>query len=464
MKLRFYGATRGVTGSKHLVETVHGNILLDCGLFQGTRKEAEQMNKNLPDIGNTLNAVVLSHAHLDHCGALPMLCKQGFTGKIYMTPATADVAYYILMDAAHIQEQDIEYLNRKKQQRGEPLEEPLFTEKDIECVLDQFVTVPYYEPFHPMKGVEGVFFDAGHILGSAQIHLTVKEDSVHTRLAFTGDLGRWNMPIIKDPDPLPDSDTIITESTYGDRLHETFEDTRKKLKEIIIDSVAHKAKIVIPAFALGRTQEIIYIFHDLIRNHEIPNVPIYVDSPLSGNITEVFKKHPECFDAETYKKILNKKDDPFGFENLIYTSSANDSKAINAVHGPVVIISASGMCEYGRIRHHLANTITDPNNVVLITGFMAEHTLGRKLVEGEKTVKIWDEFFDVRARIHIFNGFSAHADYEEIIRHIRPIKSLKNVFLVHGEETQMQRIYERLRLFNEKFNLHRPLMGEEFSL
>lgn len=462
MKLTFYGAAREVTGSKHLLEAKGKKILLDCGMFQGHRKEAEQKNREFPYRPKDIDAVILSHAHLDHCGSLPTMWAQGFKGKVFCTPATRDVAELIMLDSAHVQVSDnIHIAQIKNQTEPEP---PLYTEKEVYEVLKQFVTVPYHQEFELYKNIKAKFIDAGHILGSAQIELQIKELWREVKIGFTGDLGRSHMPILKDPEQMQDLDILITESTYGNRTHENFTEAKRILKKYILEAVRRNAKIIVPSFALGRTQELVYLLHELTDTGEIPRFPIYVDSPLAIDITEIFRKHPECFDKETFE-TFSKSDNPFGFRNLTYTYTTNDSIALNSKPGPLMIISAAGMCEGGRIRHHLKNNLENRNSMLLITGFMAKNTLGRKIVDQEPLIKIFDNFYSLRAQVIVMNALSAHADSVDLLNCVERVgERLQKVFIVHGEETQSEVFQGRLREKYKYLETFIPNFSEQFKI
>jgi len=461
MKLTFLGATREVTGTKHLLEVGKQKILFDAGMFQGHRQEAEEKNRDLPFDPQGIDAVVLSHAHLDHCGSLPTMYKQGFRGKIFATSATRDVAELIMYDSAHIQEMDNRYIAKVK---GGESEEPLYTASDVEGVMNLFEIAEYHEPFAVTNKVTGVFRDAGHILGSSVVELTVKDGWKTKRLGFSGDLGRSHMPILRNPEYLENLDALIIESTYGNRVHEDLTEAKRIIKKYVSEGVARQAKMVVPSFALGRTQELVYILHQLIDEGELPRFPIYVDSPLAINITDVFVKHPECYDKETLA-MLNQSDDPFGFRNLTYVQDTEESKKLNRRKGPFLVIAAAGMCEAGRIRHHLANSVEDPNNMIIITGFMARNTLGRKIVEREKRIKIFDHQYALRAQIVVINALSAHADVVDLTDFIdKAGATLKRVFLVHGEETQSEALRERLNTDYPGLEVAIPQFEQSFKL
>ncbi|MBT7736687.1 MBL fold metallo-hydrolase, partial [Candidatus Peregrinibacteria bacterium] len=391
MKIKFAGAAGEVTGSKHLITFNGKKILLDCGMFQGRRKESDEKNREFLFDPKEVDAVILSHAHIDHSGVLPYLTKNGFKGPIYCTHATRDLCNYMLADSAYIQEREIEWLKKKKKLAKEEYQEPFYTIEDAEACLKQFYAVSYEQSFVVAEGVVASFYDAGHILGSSLIHIIFydEEKKKHLKLCFTGDLGRRGLPILRDPQPIPETDVLLTESTYGNRLHAALQTIDDDLTTIVNKAAEDGGRLIIPSFALERTQELIYHLHKIHNEGRIPNIPIYVDSPLAGNVTEVFRSHLECFDKETKEIFISEGKNPFGFDDLTYTRSVEDSKSLNEKQGPMIIISASGMCEHGRILHHLKNNIEDPKNVVLIVGYQASHTLGRKLVEGEKEVNIF---------------------------------------------------------------------------
>ncbi len=465
MKITFGGAAREVTGSKHLIEVNGKKVLLDCGLFQGHRKEADEKNRHFPFNPKEIDAVILSHAHMDHSGLLPLLVKQGFSGPIYTTFATPDLCNHMLADSAFIQEREAEYMNKKRSRDGEPKVEPLYTMEDVMETLNLFYGVNYDKCYYVTEGVKACFFEAGHILGSAQIHLQIhdkKKDERYT-LAFTGDLGRKNLPILRDPAYLPPSDFIISECTYGNRFHESILNVGDILAEHINRVCRRGGKIIIPAFSLERTQEVVYHLNMLWKEKKIPEFPIYVDSPLSGNVTEVFAAHPECFDRETSQEFIMNRLNPFGFGSLKYTSSVQESKALNFQKGPMIIVSASGMCEHGRVLHHLKNNIEDSRNMVMIVGYQAEHTLGRKLVDGLEVVNIFGKPYRVKAEVQIIDPFSGHADRSDLLDYLGRIKDVKKTFLVHGEENQGLIFADILREsgFEE---VHVPHRLQEFEL
>ena len=448
-----WGGAEEVTGSKHFLRADNQLFMVDCGAFQGRRKEAEEKNRSWSFDASKVDALILTHAHYDHSGLLPLLKPKGFIGNIYTTPASRDLTSLILMDSAHIQAKDLQYLRKKTERRGEPFhKEPLYTERDVIDILEQVVTVSYHRPFLIGEGVKAEFYDAGHILGSA-VTLIELENNRHTlRIAFSGDLGRKNLPILRDPEPIPQVDYLVMESTYGNRLHDPIESATEKLAQIVSQTAAQKGKIIIPAFAVERTQEIVYILHLLSDHGRIPKIPVYVDSPMATNATSIFRVHQECYDEEIRQAFIDHHKNPFGWSDLTYVTATEDSKRLNSLKGPAVIISASGMCESGRILHHLKHSIEEPRNTVLIVGFMAQNTLGRRILEREPEVRIFGDMYPLRSRVEVLNTFSAHADYNDILSYVGRLdrKRLKEIFLVHGEPEAQQ-------------NLKRVLTGEGYS-
>ena len=444
MHLEFHGAARSVTGSRHLLVVNGHRVLLDCGLFQGRREESDRQNRNFGFSPGDVDAVVLSHAHIDHSGALPALVKRGFRGAIHGTLATADLLSVMLRDSAMIQEKDVEFLN--KRHRGEPPREALYVMEDADRTLERVHGHPYHEPIPIVPGVTATFYDAGHLLGSAIVVLKIVEGGVKKTLVFTGDLGRKNVPILRDPEaPADIVDALIIESTYGDREHAPIVEVEDRLVELVQQVVARKGKIIIPAFAVGRTQELVYTLARLLRAGRIPGSAVYVDSPLAVDVTEVFRRHPEAYDEEI-RKILETTGDPFGFRLIQYVRSVEESKALNTLSGPFIVISASGMAEQGRILHHLRNGIEDPRNVILIVGFQAANTLGRRLVEGAAEVRIFGETFERKAEVVVMNEFSAHADRVELLQWVNRLKQKPGrAFAVHGEESQSLAFAKYLR-------------------
>lgn len=468
MKLTFWGAAGAVTGSMHLVEAAGRHVLLDCGLNQGRRKDADRKNRNLPFDGSSIDAVILSHAHIDHSGNLPTLVKRGFTGPIYTTPATIDLCNWMLRDTAHIHEKDAEFLNKRLEKRksaglANGLVEPLYGMEDAERTLPLFRPVDYHVCQELAPGLRYQPYDAGHILGSSSIHLEDSSGSRPVRLAFSGDVGRPHLPIIRDPERPAPAEYLILESTYGGRLHKDPSHVINKLADVVNRTARRGGRIIVPAFAVGRTQQLVLLLHQLANEKRIPNIPIFVDSPLAVNVTEVHRAHPECFDRETNEYLIHGQD-PFGFGRLQYIREAQDSKKLNELHGPFVVISASGMCEQGRILHHLWNNIEDPRNTVLITGFQALDTLGRKLVEKWPEVRIFGEPKRVRAEISSLDELSAHADQGELLKWIEPLAaSLRRVFLVHGEP-QQSAILAKLLQSRWDLEVTIPSPGQSFDL
>lgn len=445
MKITFYGAARTTTGSMHLIETDHQRILLDGGLYQGKRAEALTRNANPPFDPASITHVILSHAHIDHAGNLPTLVKRGYTGEIHCTTATRDLATLMLRDSARIQEQDAAYLNQKTSRRGLPPIEPLYTSHDVENALPHFVGHAYDRWFDLDGGGRAILHDAGHILGSAIVVLELKEQGRVYRIGFSGDLGRANAPLLRDPTFVTDLDYLIVESTYSDRDHPSFEQATEDLALIVRETIARGGKVIIPAFAVGRTQEMLYFLHQHIQAGKIPRVPIFVDSPLAIDATDVFRLHLECFDEATHELLLAHKD-PFGFGELEYTRTVEESRALNELKTPAIIISASGMCEAGRVLHHLKHNIEDARNTILFVGYQAENTLGRRLVDGIKRVKVFGDEFTVRAQVVMLEGFSAHADRRELFEWVKATRaSLRGVFVVHGDEARTQAFVEALR-------------------
>jgi len=442
MKLTFWGAAQTVTGSMHELTHRGERFLLDCGLYQGRRRDAFAKNSTFPFPASSVKAVLLSHAHTDHAGNLPTLVKNGFTGPIWANAATTDLCQAMLRDSAYLQERDAEFIARRNAKRhrlevdGQDLEivAPLYGIKDAEQALEQFQVPESANAVHEVSdGLLCQRFDAGHMLGSTAMVIEATDGGKRTRLAFSGDVGRAGLPIIRDPEKMPPADYLIMESTYGNRLHEQNEAVEDKLAAVIKRTAERGGKVIVPTFAVGRTQQLVLMLHNLMKQGRLPSIPIFVDSPLAVNVTEVFRRHPECFDDQIVQ-YLKSGEDPFGFARLKYVREVADSKALNDLRGPVVIISASGMCEAGRILHHLRNNIGDPRNTVLITGYQGENTLGRKIVDKAPEVNIFGEPFRLRAEVVKLNELSGHADQLELMAWMKPmVGSLKRVFLVHGE-------------------------------
>ena len=447
MNIQFCGGARTVTGSQHLLKVNGCRILLECGLFQGRRADTYERNLNFCFDPASVDVMVLSHAHIDHSGNIPNLVKNGFRGSIFATAATGDLCQIMLRDSAYLQERDVEWANKIRSKKGEPPVEPLYAIEDVEQAMEYFVGMQYHHPFQICEGVEATFRDAGHILGSAGVVLNIRENGRSFRLGFSGDIGRTDVPILRDPDVLRDLDALIMESTYGDRLHSPNEDAEEELAATI-RGVAHSGgKIIIPAFAVGRTQLLVYMLHKLFDQNRIPDMPVFVDSPMATAATQVFRAHPECFDRETYRVFLQDADDPFGFGRLKYVGSVEESKALNDLKYPHIIISASGMAEGGRIVHHLRNNIGDPRALALFVGYAAEHTLARRIMDGHKTVKIFGEEFSVRCKVKTMDAFSAHADRDGLLDYaaFTPPEKLKHIFLVHGELEQAMPLRDALK-------------------
>jgi metallo-beta-lactamase family protein len=444
MELHFIGAAQTVTGSMHLLRTAGGDVLLDCGLYQGQRREAYARNRDLEVPLRNVKAVVLSHAHIDHSGALPILIKKGFKGAVYTTPATRSLCAVMLRDAASIQESDARHLNKQIDREGGHQDKvvPLYDDDDVVRIIERMISVPYHTTVPVAPGVSVHFLDAGHVLGSAVTVLDVEEAGQRRRIVFTGDLGRHGRPILRDPEVPEGTDLLITESTYGDRLHDGVDKMEDDLARVVNTTVKRGGKLIIPSFALERAQEVIYALKHLRRAGAIPPVPIFVDSPLTVRITDVFKLHPECFDAEA-RALLRGGDSPFEMDEIRYVEDTEGSKAITGSDKPAIVIAASGMCEAGRILHHLKAGIEDPKNTILIVGFQAQHTLGRRLVEKRARVRIFGVERERRCDVVVLNGFSAHADQKDLLAYADACREkngkMEQIVLVHGDP-QPQRV------------------------
>ncbi|MBR9691476.1 MBL fold metallo-hydrolase [Candidatus Woesearchaeota archaeon] len=441
MKVKFCGAAKIVTGSNYLIEVGSERILVDCGMFQG-RKNITRLNyqpfKYEP---KRISHVLLTHAHIDHSGLLPKLVKQGFKGEIFATDATIDLCRIMLEDSAHIQEMDTKYENERLKFKGKPLRQPLYSKEDVSKTLPLFRKVVYNQEIQVTKHIKVTYRDAGHIIGSAILEIIVDDNGEEKRIVFSGDLGQWDVPIINDPTIVEKADYLILESTYGNRLHEDVKDREVKLLEYAERAYSRGGRLLIPSFAIERTQELLYSFNKLIRQGKFPDMKIFLDSPLAIKATEIFKKHPEFFDQEALTKFKN----PFNFPNLVYTSSTDESKSLNDYDKPCVIIAGSGMCTAGRIRHHLKYGLSDPKNIVVFVGYQAYGTLGRWILEGKKTVRFMGLFVDVKADIEKINSFSAHADYEDIQKWVHGFKQKpKKIFLVHGELRSAMELKQKL--------------------
>jgi metallo-beta-lactamase family protein len=440
----FWGAARTVTGSMHQVEACGQSLLLDCGLHQGRRADSRIRNQKFPFRPRDIDAVLLSHAHIDHCGNLPNLVKQGFAGPIYCTPATRALAGVMLGDAAKIHEEDAAYLNRKRE-RGEPEVEPLYDGRDVYRTLLRLQAVPYDTPFAVAPGLEAQFVDAGHLLGSAMIRLRVDGPSGERSLTFTGDLGRPGLPILRDPAPVPPADLVISESTYGGHTHEAVEETAERLGEVVCRTAERGGKVIIPAFSVGRTQTIVYFLHQLMNAGRLPDLSIYVDSPMALRATEVFRAHTECFDEATLR-LLREHPNLFGEQHVRYIDKVHESIALNHQREPCVIVSASGMCEAGRVLHHLKHNIEDPHSTVLIAGYQAADTLGRRLVERRPEVRIFGRTLTLKAEVVVLNGLSSHPDHGGLLASLGPLAdTARQVRLVHGEPERAETLAEGLR-------------------
>lgn len=465
MKFSFHGAARSVTGSRHLMEVPGFKLLLDCGLFQGRREEAVRQNRDLGFDLKSLGAVLLSHAHIDHSGALPVLPRQGFSGKVYLTRASADLTSIMLEDSARVQESDCRYVNKQEIRGGRACVRPFYDSNDVRKIVRRFEGVRYSDNLKLAPRITASFHDAGHILGSAAIRIKYTARGNTTTVVFSGDLGRFNMPILRDPEPAPTCDVLILESTYGDRLHEQAgEEMKKKAQDLLAHAKLHKSKIIVPAFAVGRTQELIMRIKGLVGEGRVDPIPIYIDSPLAGRATDVFRRHPECYDEATTKTFTSS-NDLFASRYIHFISSSEDSKRLNGMKGPCVIISASGMCEGGRVVHHLKHAIQDEANVIVFVGFQAEHTLGRKLVEGWDVVPIFGVPTPRRAQIVKFNGLSAHADRNDLLAYVRAIDPLPGkIFIVHGEEKQALSLAAAIQAEHPDIDVTVPHYGSQHEV
>lgn len=459
MQLTFHGAAGGqVTGSMYLLECAGARFLFDAGLFQGRRAESDRMNRDLSVEPRTVNAVVITHAHIDHTGRLPLLAREGFHAPVYATPATRDLCAVMLADAAEIQERDADFLRR----HGRAAVQPLYTQSDALQVQELMVGLPYRRPLYLRRNLSFEFTDAGHILGSASVDLRFAEGPGH-RLVFSGDIGRPGLPIIRDPEPPSGPiDTLVIESTYATRDHETVPDAKGKLAEVVRRVAARGGKVLVPSFAVGRTQELVYELHELWRQQQIPEIPVYIDSPLAVDATEVFRMHPEVFDRR--ERLLGRTPRIFEFPLVRYTRDMTESKKLNTLRGPAVIIAASGMCESGRILHHLKNHGGDHRNLILFVGFQAEHTLGHRIQRGDREVKVYGEMVALAAEVETIGGYSAHADRSELRAWVRRLGGpVKRAFVVHGEEPARQAMAEILR-GEGVGEVVLPAMGESFRL
>ena len=462
MKIIPHGAAQEVTGSCHEIQLDSGKrILLDCGMFQGHRQESAVKNAEFAFDPKKIDAVVLSHAHADHVGRIPVLYKKGYRGPVHCTYATKDLADVMLQDSGYIHEKDEEYFCKRLAKSMMKCDGPLYTQQDsIDC-MEIFQGENYYEWFDVVDGVRAQFIDAGHIIGAAMVVLEIQDGDRQIKLGFSGDLGRSMLPIIRDPAPMPPVDVLICESTYGNREHEGIETAKHELEKYIKEAASRGGKVLIPAFSLERTQEIVYDLHVLWDEKKIPEIPIFIDSPLATRVTEVFTKHPECYDKKMYEQFLSKSHNPFHFSLVTYTGSVQESKDLNGKPGPMIIMAGSGMCEAGRIRHHLRNNIEDPKTMFVAVGYMAKHTLGRKIIDPEiHEIKIFDQMYRKKAETHYINAYSGHADMHDLDAFACGVKNAHTVILVHGEAEQMLPFSERIKKACPERNVLMPERGE----
>jgi metallo-beta-lactamase family protein len=445
MRIHFHGAAQTVTGSQHLLEINGHRLLLDCGLYQGRRSETYERNLNFVYDPRTVDAVILSHAHIDHCGNLPNLVQDGYEGPIYATSATVDLATIMMADSGRIQESDAEFVNKKRLAHGEEPIEPLYTEADAGHAAALFRRVEYDQPFEPVPGVVARFIEAGHILGSAAISLEIEEKGRKLRFWFSGDIGRYKLPLLRDPVLPSDVDYLLMESTYGDKPHNDPSKAFEEFQEVVDRTIKRGGKVIIPAFAVGRTQELVYHLNMMMYARDVKPVPVFVDSPLAVNASTVFTKHPECFDDETRWFVQQSRHPALDFKMLTYVQSVEESKALNLRKDPMIIISASGMAETGRILHHLKNNIENPLNTVCIVSWQAPHTLGRRLADREKQVKIFGEPYNVKAEVATIGGLSGHAGQDLLTKYALNVKdTVKKIFLVHGEAVPAAMLTQKL--------------------
>lgn len=466
MKLQFLGATTEVTGSKFLLTSDDGKkILLDCGMYQGKGLETDSLNRDLGFHPQDIDFLILSHAHIDHSGLIPYIYKLGFRGKIFCTPATRDLCSIMLPDSGKIQESDTVQFNKKRARQGLPPVEPIYTTQDAASCIRHFVSIPLDLEFDITPDINIRFIDTGHMLGGGAVYITIKENDVVKRLCYTGDIGRYNKKLLPDPKPFPQADYIITESTYGDRLHPSLNTAENDLMLIVKDAIAQrKGKLIIPSFAIGRTQDVVYALHRLKLEENLPDVDIYVDSPLAVSATDIFRIHSDCFNAEMQDFMLKHRD-PFGFDKLHYVRTIEDSKKLNTYNRPCIIISASGMMEAGRVKHHLANNIENPRTTILSIGYCSPTTLGARIVRGDKEVSIFGVKYKVRATVKSIEAFSGHGDYNEMIQYLscQEKEKVKRLFIVHGEEDVRYKYAEHLTKAGFKNN-YVPAFREEVEL
>jgi metallo-beta-lactamase family protein len=464
MRISFHGAAHTVTGSQHLLEINGAKLLLDCGMYQGKRAESYERNLNFKHDPRKVDAVILSHAHIDHSGNLPNLVKQGFEKKIYATYATVDLSSLMVADSGRIQESDAEFVNKKRAQRGESPIEPLYTQEDADKVADLFKGINYGEAFEPIPGVVARFYEAGHILGSAGISLDIEEKGRKFRLWFSGDIGRYKLPLLRDP-VLPDhADYMIMESTYGDKRHDDPEKAFVEFKDVVKRTLERGGKVIVPAFAVGRTQEIVLHLNQMMTDNEVPSAPVFVDSPLAVSASSVFRNHPECYDDETRQFVQEARHPALDFKMLTYINSVEESKRLNERKEPMIIISASGMAENGRVVHHIRNNIGNPKNTICIVSWQAPDTLGRRLADRELQVNIFGEAYERKCDVATIGGLSGHAGQDLLMKYAVNVKdSVKNIFLVHGEEKQAMTLKGLLKEQNMD-NVYYPELHESVEL
>jgi len=467
MKLTIFGAAQTVTGSKYLLEINNKRLLLECGLFQGKRAKTYEYNLNFDFDPASIDAAILSHAHIDHSGNLPNLVKQGYSGPIYATDATRDLADIMLKDSGHIHEYDVKYVNKKRKRKGLPPVEPLYTQADAARTIPLFKQIPYDTGFEPVPGVKARFVEAGHILGSAAVVLDLIENGRTHRLWFSGDIGRADKPLLRDP-VLPGGqgvDTLMMECTYGDRPHDDISRAVAEIKDVVNRTVSRGGKLIIPSFSVGRTQTLVYYLNEMMSNGEIPKIPVFVDSPLAVSASEVYRRHPECYDAETWAFISEHRHPALDFDQLTYTHSVDESKALNFRKDPIIIISASGMAEAGRILHHIKNNIGDERNTILIVSWQAPHTLGRRLADREKEVRIFGETYYRKAQVETINGFSAHAGQGGLVKYASSVAGqAQRIILIHGEADAAEKLQEKLKGVPNMPPIHFPERKTSFEL
>lgn len=466
MKIQFLGAAREVTGSKHLITTDNGKkILLDCGMYQGKGEETDSMNRKLGFDPTAIDYLILSHAHIDHSGLIPYIHKLGFKGTIISTHATRDLCSIMLADCGRIQESDTHTNNKKRALKGLAPLEPIYTKADADDCMQSFISIPYNRPFFIDEGIKVTFTNTGHLLGSGVVNLEIGENGKTTHIAFTGDIGRPVNRILKAPEKFPQADIVITESTYGDRIHEQHEQAEEKLLQTVIDTcVKKKGKLIIPSFSVGRTQEIVYSLNNFYNAHQLPAIKVYVDSPLSVNATNIMRLHRECYN-ESIKEVMETDPDPFGFNNLFYITSSEESKKLNNTKQPCVIISASGMMEAGRVKHHLANSIDNKKNTILAVGYCAPTTLGARIIRGDKKVSIFGIIHEVNAEVRVIESYSGHGDYKEMIDFLscQDKKKIKKLFVVHGDYPAQLKYKQNLEE-NGFSNIEIPELGQEVEI